>query len=77
MYHDGTTWRGYTNALSETDPAGPIVSATEPTQQSDGTALVNGDIWVNSSNSENYGSLIYKYDGLNLEWKAVDVSDQT
>ncbi len=77
MVHDGTTWRGYNKVYSDSDPKGPIVSATEPTVQSDGTALVNGDLWINSGNTETYGQKIYKYDGLNLEWTTVDVTDQT
>jgi len=77
MVHDGTTWRGYNKVYSDADPKGPIVSATEPTQQSDGTSLVNGDLWIDSGNTETYGQKIYKYDGLNLEWTAVDVADQT
>ena len=77
MVHDGATWRGYSNVNSDTDPDGPIVSATEPTKQSDETALANNDIWIDSSNSEEYGKNIYKYDGLNLEWVKLDVGDQT
>ena len=74
MVHDGVTWRGYHNVNAGTEI---IVSATQPTVQTDGTALVNGDIWVDSSASEVYGQNIYKWDGNNLEWVAVDVSDQT
>jgi len=77
MYHDGATWRGYGNIFSSTDPKGPIVSATKPTLQSDGTSLATGDIWVDTSNVEDYGVVLYKYDGNNLEWNQVDVTDQT
>jgi len=77
MVHNGTTWRGYINVYSESDPEGPIISATEPTQQSDGTSLVNGDLWIDTGDTETYGQKIYKYDGLNLEWVAVDTTDQT
>ena len=77
LVHNGTTWVGYLNEFSDADPAGPIVGATEPTTQSDGTALVTGDIWIDSGNSETYGQKIYKWDGNNLEWVAVDVTDQT
>ena len=47
MINDGTKWVGYLSATSpyyvsdsaeQTDPAGPIVSATKPTTQSDGSA---------------------------------------
>ena len=76
MVHDGTTWVGYLNEYPNTDPNGPQVRATEPTTQSDGTALVNGDLWIDSSDTENYPQL-YKRDGTNDEWVPVDVTDQT
>lgn len=60
----------------QTDPNGPIISATRPTKQSDGTDLQNGDLWIDSSDLENY-PLLYKYDGFNLTWVPVDTSDQT
>jgi hypothetical protein len=37
-----------------TDPNGPIISASTPTTQSDGTDLVYGDIWINTTDLENY-----------------------
>ena len=76
MVHDGNTWVGYLNEFPTTDPNGPQVRATEPTTQSDGTALVNGDLWIDSSDTENYPQL-YKYDGTGAEWVPVDTTDQT
>jgi len=79
MIHDGTTWVGYQNFNADyayTNPTGPIVSASEPTQQSDATALVDGDIWISTADLENY-PLVYRYDGVNLAWALLDVSDQT
>ncbi len=64
------------------DPEGPIVSATAPKTQSDGTALVNGDIWIGTADLENYPK-IYKYraDRTDLpienRWILVDSGDQT
>jgi phage tail sheath protein FI len=81
MIHDGTTWVGYLNgdipALGgpTTDPAGPIVSATKPTAQSDGTELANGDLWIDSSDTENYPK-IYRYNYTTKKWVAVDKTDQ-
>ena len=69
MIHNGTTWVGYQDSTSpfyavasgdKTDPAGPIVTATEPTVQSDGTALKNGDLWISTADTEAYPK-IYKY----------------
>jgi hypothetical protein len=86
MIHDGTTWKGYQNVsndargfdLSATSPAGPIISATEPTQQSDETALVVGDLWIDSSDLENYPK-IYRYETVSGEnqWVLIDNTDQT
>ena len=82
MVHNGTTWVGYLNFVqngiggTSTDPAGPIVTATEPTVQSDGTPLANGDLWINTEDFDNYPH-IYKYDYLNKKWVLVDNADQT
>jgi hypothetical protein len=80
MYHNGNTWVGYrdSTAFPGTDPAGPIVSASRPTTQSDGvTALANGDIWVSTADIERYGQDIYVWNGSSLEWVLQDVADQT
>jgi hypothetical protein len=80
MYHNGTTWVGYNDstAFPNADPNGPIVSATQPTTQSDGlTALANGDIWISTADIERYGQDIYVYNGSSLEWILQDVTDQT
>jgi len=68
----------YYSAIADdkTDPKGPIVSATKPKTQTDGTALVNGDLWIDTSDLENYPSL-YKYNKNLGKWLSVDTSDQT
>ena len=85
LVHDGETWVGYQSATSpfyassstdKTDPEGPIVAATEPETQSDGTALKNGDLWIDTSDTENY-PVIYKYDGSLLKWILVNKADQS
>jgi Phage tail sheath C-terminal domain len=86
-------WKGYKNVgfdangfpsptpvvpAGSTDPNGPIISASEPTTQSDGTALVYGDLWISTANLELY-PLIYRWqsvDGVN-QWVLVDNADQT
>lgn len=82
MYHDGSKWVGYrtAGAFPNSDPNGPIVSASKPTTQSDGTALVHGDIWISTaSGSDNYGKEIYIWDttGNVPQWRLQDVTDQT
>ena len=86
MIHNGTTWVGYLSynqstsgygfGTDRTDPAGPIISATQPTVQSDGTALAHGDLWISTANVESYPQ-IYKYSFLTKAWTLVDNTDQT
>jgi len=76
MVHNGTTWKGYAQVYSTADPAGPIVSATEPTAQSDTTPLVTGDIWVSTANLESYPQ-VYRYNADTTIWSLIDSSDQT
>jgi hypothetical protein len=91
MIHNGSNWVGYlysggnnvnnaspfydSDELFRTDPMGPIVSASKPASQSDGTLLRNGDLWIDSGDVENYPAL-YKFDGFNLKWIPVDTADQ-
>jgi hypothetical protein len=79
MIHDGNTWVGYKNEFSTTDPAGPIVSATTPETQSDESALVTGDLWIDTSDIENFPT-IYKYNedlAVGQRWVLVDKTDQS
>jgi hypothetical protein len=66
-----------------TDPAGPIVSATAPTTQSDGTtALAYGDIWIDTSDLENY-PIINRWQSVangatfTDQWVTINNTDQT
>ena len=83
MVHDGSKWVGYLNYspfAGATDPNGPIVSATAPEKtggQSDGTDLVEGDIWISTADIDEYGAKIYRWDNAATEWVAIDVTDQT
>ena len=93
MAHNGTTFVGYATAYATTDPNGPQFSATAPTTQSDGTALVTNDLWIDTSDLENYPKL-YKYNTAatlsstntanqvavttsGAAWELVDKADQT
>ena len=84
MVNNGNTWVGYQDstspvysAMSGTDANGPIVSASQPLVQSDGESLALGDIWIDTSDIENYPS-IYRYTGTLVDtWVLVDNSDQT
>jgi hypothetical protein len=85
MINTGGAWVGYQNDtndtrglnLSLTNPTGPIISATAPTTQTDGTVLVYGDLWINTSDLELY-PLIYRWvviGGVN-QWLLIDNTDQ-
>ena len=93
LAHNGTTFIGYKNAYATTDPNGPQFSASAPTTQSDGTALVTNDLWIDTSDLENYPK-IYKYNTAatlsstntanqvavtttGAAWELVDKTDQT
>ena len=78
LAHDGTTWVGYKNQFPNTDPAGPQVKAVAPKTQSDGTDLVEGDIWVSTADLENY-PMIYRRvgDAATGKWVLLDNTDQT
>lgn len=72
----GTDWVGYRTLHPNTDPAGVIIAGSAPTTQSDGSALVNDDLWLNSSDLENYPRL-YRFDAVVQKWKLIDNTDQT
>jgi len=79
MINDGEKWVGYHNFnadYQDCDPAGPIVRATQPTKQTDSSELVDGDLWIDTSDLENY-PVIYRYRKLTDKWELIDNGDQT
>ena len=86
MVSDGQNWRGYRNVvedirgfnLSLTDSLGPIAAGSAPRTQRDGSDLVYGDLWVDTSDLENYPR-IYRWEPVdNVDrWVLLDNSDQT
>ena len=72
----GNTWRGYRNVYPTTDPAGAILAGSPPLTQSDGTPLVENDLWIDTSDTENYPR-IFRYRELLMEWESIDTTDQT
>jgi hypothetical protein len=87
--YDGA-WAGYKNqnydsngfptptGSNATDPAGPIISASEPVTQSDSSALVYGDLWISTADLENY-PIISRWQSVDGEdkWVLIDNTDQT
>jgi hypothetical protein len=86
LISDGTNWKGYQNVtsdargfnLSNTDATGVIFSATEPLTQVDLTALVVGDLWIDTGDLENY-PMLYRYQVVDSEnrFVLIDKTDQT
>jgi hypothetical protein len=95
MVNYNGVWNGYRNlnydssgfpsatGSNTTDPNGPIVTPTEPTTQSDGTtALAYGDLWIDTSDLENY-PLINRWQAVGQpgsqvdQWVRIDNTDQT
>ena len=77
MVNDGTHWMGYREVFPATDPNGPILSGTQPSYQSDNrTALANNDLWIDTSDLENYPK-ISRWDAFNQMWHLIDNTDQT
>jgi hypothetical protein len=86
MISNGSAWVGYRTLSSDirgydlttTNSTGPIISATEPTLQDDGTALVYGDLWIDTSDLENYPAL-YRWQSVSGvdQWVAIDNQDNT
>ena len=83
MINDGLSWRGYRKLVADsrgydltlTDVNGPIVSASEPTTQSDGSSsLKAGDLWICTANLEDFPKL-YRFNG--SEWVIIDTTDHT
>jgi hypothetical protein len=60
-----------------TDPNGPIIAATAPTTQSDGTDLSYGDLWIDTSDLEVY-PIIYRWQAVSGvdQWVLLDTTDQ-
>ena len=88
MIQNNGAWVGYQTVtndvrgdnLTQTNATGPIFSATPPTTQNNSSlsALVPGDLWIDTSDLENYPAL-YRWTNVNGEnqWVLIDNTDQT
>jgi len=82
MICTGSGWQGYGTVtadargynLTQTDPNGPIFTAdVAPELQTTGSAVVAGDLWVDTGDLENYPK-IYRYNG--TTWVSINNTDQ-
>jgi hypothetical protein len=88
MISDNGVWVGYQNAnpdvrgydLSQTNATGPQFSPTAPTTQNNSSAspLVYGDLWIDTSDLENY-PLINRWQNVDGQdqWVTLSNADQT
>jgi hypothetical protein len=88
MIQDDGAWMGYQNVTNDvrgynltlTNATGPIISATAPTTQTDValSPLVYGDLWIDTSDLENYPKL-YRWQPVSgvAQWVEIDTTDQT
>ena len=88
LVHDGSNWKGYLTVtndvrgfnLSNTNAKGIQVSASAPTTQNDTakTALAYGDLWLDSSDLENY-PIVKRWESVDStdQWVTIDNADQT
>jgi len=87
MIQNSGSWKGYQTVsndvrgydLTLTNDSGPICAATAPTTQNNAAAspLVYGDLWIDTSDLENY-PLLYRWEsvsGVN-QWVSVNTTDQ-
>jgi len=88
MIQDNGMWMGYQNVtndvrgydLTACNATGPIISATAPTTQTNTalSPLVYGDLWIDTSDLENYPKL-YRWQSVSgvQQWVEIDTTDQT
>jgi hypothetical protein len=78
MVHNGTTWVGYKNfaATENADDLGPFVQASAPESQRDGTILEDNDLWIDTSDLENFPTM-YRWSKDLQKWLLIDKSDQS
>jgi hypothetical protein len=88
LIQDNGIWQGYQNVtndvrgfdLSNTNATGPIISASAPATQTDVSTspLVYGDLWIDTSDLENY-PVISRWQNVTGtdQWVVIDNADQT
>jgi hypothetical protein len=87
MIQDNGVWQGYQNVTNDvrgydltlTNAAGPIVSPSRPTTQTDAaqSPLALGDLWIDTSDLENYPKL-YRWELVSGvgQWVEINTTDQ-
>lgn len=86
MISNGSAWRGYRTIssdirgydLTQTNATGPIISSTAPTAQDNGNSLAYGDLWLDTSDLENFPKLSrwQRVSGID-QWVSINNTDST
>ncbi len=78
MIADGDQWVGYRNRPENfnTNPDGVMLAGSAPATQNDGSPLVQNDLWIDTSDTENYPR-IYRYQSVNRSWVLVNNADNS
>jgi hypothetical protein len=76
MVGDGQNWISYRRKFPNTNVYGPILAGSVPATQDDGTPLVDNDLWIDTSDLENYPA-IRRYVASTGRWLVIDNTDQT
>lgn len=66
------TWVPYRTYYPNTDANGVLLSGTAPTYQSTGQPLVDNDLWVDTTDTENFPKMYRRLGGA---WQAINVAD--
>ena len=87
MIQDNGAWQGYQNVTNDVrgydltlcNATGPIIAATAPTTQTNTaqSPLAYGDLWIDTSDLENYPKL-YRWESVSGldQWVEIDTTDQ-
>lgn len=84
MIQNNGAWVGYRNCtndtrgynLSLTNATGPIFSTTAPTTQTNGNQLASGDLWIDTSDLENYPKLYrWTLQSFSSSWVLINNTD--
>lgn len=70
---DGQAWQDYVVRYPQTNPTGVILSGSAPVKQDDGTPLVEFDLWLDTSDLENFPKM-YRYTAQS-QWVLIDAAN--
>jgi Phage tail sheath C-terminal domain len=86
MISNGSAWVGYRTLssdirgynLTNTNATGPIISTSAPTKQDNGNSLAYGDLWLDTSDLENYPKISrwQRVSGVD-QWVSINNTDAT